>query len=153
MQYNSKEWKNLNHTNERVMEENRRWGWYKVLENIGYTENRRGLVKHLCIKEGENISYQKHQKRDEIWVIAYGMGVLILNDELKRVRRGSVVYIKSGDKHLILAEREIHLIEIQLGEELIEEDIERIESENSKIENLININKIKNKENKTSEKF
>jgi mannose-1-phosphate guanylyltransferase len=83
------------------------------------------LVKHLFIKKGEHISYQKHNHRNEIWTIVDGIGEFVLNDEIKKVKSGDVLMIKQGDKHALRAVEDLHFIEVQIGSELSEDDIER----------------------------
>ena len=43
------------------------------------------------------------------------------------VSRGEIAFIKPGTKHAIKADTELHIIEVQVGDELTEEDIERLE--------------------------
>lgn len=47
-------------------------------------------------------------------------------DQIYRVKAGSVLRIPVGTKHGIKALTELHIIEVQTGSELIEEDITRI---------------------------
>ena len=104
----------------RPMYEERAWGDFKILDMY-----KNSLVKHLFIKKGEHISYQKHYHRDEVWTIVDGMGEFILNDEMKKVKSGDVLFIKQGDKHALKAIEDLHFIEVQIGSELSEDDIER----------------------------
>ena len=53
------------------------------------------------------------------------MGEFILNDETKKVKSGDVLMIKQGDKHALRAIEDLHFIEVQIGSELSEDDIER----------------------------
>ena len=46
-----------------------------------------------------------------------------------QVKRGDVAHIKPGVKRAIIADPQLHFIEVQLGDELTEEDIERFEWE------------------------
>ena len=112
---------------DRPMYEHRKWGEYKVLDFQTNSENQNSLVKELIIEQGQHISYQKHNHRTEIWIFTQGSGVLIQDDGIKHVGRGDVAIIPIGMKHAIIGETELHIIEVQLGDELIEEDIERLE--------------------------
>ena len=82
------------------------------------------VTKHMIIKPGQHISYQRHKHRTEMWTIVEGTGKLILDDNVKAVGRGDTAYIKPGMKHAIKADTELHIIEVQIGDELTEEDIE-----------------------------
>ena len=46
---------------------------------------------------------------------------------LEKVHDGLIPYIKPGMKHAIKADTELHIIEVQVGDELAEEDIERFD--------------------------
>ena len=109
------------------MHEKRAWGEYKVLDYRNKGEN--FLTKHLIITPGKHISYQRHKHRTEIWTVVDGTGTLILDGVMREVRRGDTAYITPDMKHAIKADTELHIIEVQVGDELTEEDIERLEWE------------------------
>lgn len=50
-----------------------------------------------------------------------------MDGEIKSVTRGEMAYIKPGTKHAIKADTELYIIEVQVGDELTEEDIERLD--------------------------
>ena len=79
------------------------------------------------IEQGKCISYQRHLHRDEIWTIVDGEGKLLIDGEVKTVKRGDVAYIVTGQKHALYATKDLHFIEVQIGKELNEDDIERFE--------------------------
>lgn len=112
---------------QRPMVEKRGWGEYQVLDYRIQPDGQNFLTKHLIIAPGEHISYQRHQHRSEIWTFVDGSGKLILDGKVKPVTRGEMAYIKPGTKHAIKADTELHIIEVQVGDELTEEDIERLE--------------------------
>ena len=87
------------------------------------------LTKELIVSSGKYISYQRHSHRTEIWIFVKGEGRLILDGVARQVKRGDVAYIKPGVKHAIIADTQLHFIEVQVGDELTEEDIERFEWE------------------------
>ncbi|PYY27723.1 sugar phosphate nucleotidyltransferase [Paenibacillus illinoisensis] len=114
---------------ERPMYEERRWGCYRVLD---YTRNSKGeevLTKRIIIGADKNLSYQYHLKRNEVWTVVSGQGEFILDGDLKRINQGDTISIPSGGKHSVKAITELEIIEVQMGSELIEEDIVRIEME------------------------
>lgn len=114
---------------QRPMFEERRWGSYRVVDYITYEDGRRSLTKHLEIMAGKKLSYQSHEKRDEIWTIVDGAGVLLLDGHTRNIGRGDVVYITAGMKHALCAVSDLHMIEVQIGTELNEEDIIRYSME------------------------
>jgi mannose-1-phosphate guanylyltransferase len=117
----------------RPMYEERRWGWYKVLDYTKFDDGNEMLTKRICIKSGKNLSYQLHDKRCEVWTIVKGEGEVILNDQLRLIKAGDVIEIPTSFKHAIKAITDLEIIEVQRGSELIEEDITRLEFEWDKI--------------------
>jgi mannose-1-phosphate guanylyltransferase len=81
------------------MYEERRWGWYKVLDHTKYEEGQEVLTKRIGVKAGKNLSYQLHYKRSEVWTIVKGEGEFVLNDEIRHVRPGDVLHISVESKH------------------------------------------------------
>lgn len=112
---------------QRPMFEERRWGEYKVLGYDTFGDDTFSLTKHMLIKSGKEISYQSHTIRDEIWTIVDGTGYLVIDGHVRNVRRGDVAYITKGTKHAIKAMSDLHFIEVQIGSDLSEADIERFE--------------------------
>ena len=113
--------------NNRPMFEKREWGEYRVLDYQTYDDGSKSLTKELVILSDKNISYQKHFHRNEIWTFIKGSGILLINGEIRKVKSGDNVYVKVGDLHAIKAIDELHIIEVQIGDELIEDDIERFD--------------------------
>ena len=111
----------------RPLYEERRWGYYKVLNQIGFPDGHLVLTKELLIKANKNISYQKHLHRDEVWTFLDGEGILVIDGVAKRVKRGDTVHIKSGTLHAVKAIADLSMIEVQSGDLLSEDDILRFE--------------------------
>lgn len=62
------------------------------------------------------------------WIDYIGVtGELIIDGAVKTVGRGDVAVIHAGMKHAIRAVSELHIVEVQLGDELTEDDIERLD--------------------------
>ncbi|WP_391123000.1 sugar phosphate nucleotidyltransferase [Psychrobacillus sp. L3] len=110
----------------RPMFEERRWGWYRVLD---YTkkENQEILTKRLCIKKGKNLSYQYHNHRSEIWTVISGNALFMQDGETRSVSPGEVLQIPVGSKHSLFGIEDTEIIEVQMGDAVIEEDIVRLE--------------------------
>lgn len=117
----------VDNIHQRPMFEERRWGEYKVLDYVAYGDGTSSLTKSLFINAGKSISYQSHTIRDEIWTIVDGTGDLLIDGHVRNVRRGDVAYITKGQKHAIRATADLRMIEVQMGVELVESDIERYE--------------------------
>ncbi len=110
----------------RPMYEKRQWGEYKVLDFEKCRDGEESsLTKHLHVEAGRSISYQMHRLRDEVWTVIDGNGLFLLDGEVRKVSRGDILFIKKGQKHAMASADGLDFIEVQLGTELIEEDIER----------------------------
>lgn len=112
---------------DRPMYEEMIWGDYRVTDYVEYTDKTRSLTKHMFIQSGRYIGYQAHYKRDEIWTIVDGAGEVIVDGHSRNVRRGDVVYLTAGQRHALRALNDVHLIEVQIGRTLEEDDIEQFE--------------------------
>lgn len=109
----------------RPMYEERRWGTYRVLDSESYATGMQSLTKSIILKPGKNISYQVHHHRTEVWTIADGEGWFVLDGEVRAVKTGDVLHIPVEHFHAIKAKTQLTFIEVQLGNPLIEEDIDR----------------------------
>jgi len=94
-------------------------------------------VKELVVKPGKGISYQKHNKRSEVWFVKSGKGVVkhskdaepLANYSLTDIYQHDIFVVKQGDWHQLYNESkdDLVIIEIQYGSETNEQDIERLE--------------------------
>ncbi|MEH7178586.1 sugar phosphate nucleotidyltransferase [Neobacillus vireti] len=111
---------------QRPMYEERRWGSYKVLDYTVNENKEEVLTKKIKVLSGKNLSYQFHQQRKEIWSITAGEGIFVLDGNFVHVGPGDNLMIPFASKHAIKAITDLEFIEVQLGSNLIEEDIVRI---------------------------
>lgn len=119
--------KSVENLTPRPMYEERRWGTYRVLDDSYYADGRHSLTKSITLKEGKNISYQIHHHRSETWTFVQGEGIFVLDGQEQKVNAGDTVVIPVEHWHAIKALTELTFIEVQSGNPLIEEDIERTE--------------------------
>ena len=111
--------------------EQRKWGSFF---NLFQTKNIK--VKELIIDSGKEISFQRHFKRNEIWLVSSGACYVAFanNNNLKNIKK---IKLNTYDHYVVPAEawhqiinkfdEPVHIIEIQYGDECIEDDIQRIE--------------------------
>lgn len=120
----------------RPMFEERRWGTYRVLDDSRYADGSHSLTKSITLHPGKYISYQIHHHRTEVWTFVEGEGIFVLDGNIRRVKAGDTVIIPVERHHSIKALTELTFIEVQMGNPLIEEDIERFDWdwENTKVE-------------------
>ncbi|MCI6525722.1 MAG: cupin domain-containing protein [Bacteroidales bacterium] len=119
--------KAVDHLTPRPRYEERRWGSYRVIDDTTYADGRHSLTKSLTINAGKNISYQVHRHRTEAWTIVEGEGIFVLDGVERKVGPGETVVIPVNHYHALKALTTLTFIEVQTGNPLVEEDIERSE--------------------------
>ncbi len=108
---------------------NRQWGYYRVLHENG----REVKLKELTVEPGKRLSMQRHKDRAEHWFVAEGTAaVYTINHSTDAELLGTFnkfdhIHIKRTEWHQLCNETDqpLKIIEIQYGENCIEEDIER----------------------------
>ena len=106
----------------------RPWGYYRILHEVQGCK-----VKELTVEPGEKLSMQKHELRSEYWLVTEGKcDVLSMLDTgyalpTKTLDKHKSYNIPAGDWHQLSNpyNEPCRIVEIQYGEECIEEDIER----------------------------
>ncbi len=98
------------------------WGWYQILETDDKFQ-----VKRLYLMEGRRISMQRHFHREENWVVVHGTARVTKDGEEFLLTEGQSVYIPKGTIHCLENPGKVvlHVIEVQTGCYLDEDDIER----------------------------
>jgi mannose-1-phosphate guanylyltransferase/mannose-6-phosphate isomerase len=88
-------------------------------------------VKRLIVNPGAVLSLQKHARRAEHWVVVRGKARITRNEEVFDLGVNESTYIAIGDVHRIAnpCDEPVHIIEVQCGDYLGEDDIVRIEDE------------------------
>lgn len=86
-------------------------------------------AKMICVKQGEALSLQKHQKRCEHWIIVRGTAKITLDNKQAKYGVNSHVYIPQGKIHRLenVGSDPLILIEVQLGSSISEDDIVRLD--------------------------
>lgn len=105
--------------------EYRPWGFVQNLhEGEGFRVNR------LCVHPGARLSFQRHLRRSEHWVVVEGQALVRRDGESAELRENESTFIPSGVVHQLEnpGEVSLELIEIQVGAYLEEDDIERLEA-------------------------
>jgi mannose-1-phosphate guanylyltransferase/mannose-6-phosphate isomerase len=102
----------------------RPWGSYDSVEN-----GERYQVKRLTVKPGASMSLQMHHHRAEHWIVVSGTARITRNDEVFLLEENQSTYIPIGARHRIENPGKItlHIIEVQSGSYLGEDDIVRFE--------------------------
>jgi mannose-1-phosphate guanylyltransferase / mannose-6-phosphate isomerase len=102
----------------------RPWGSYDSIEN-----GPRFQVKRLKVKPGAVLSLQLHHHRAEHWIVVSGTARITRGDEVFLLEENQSTYIPIGAQHRIENPGKIplHIIEVQSGSYLGEDDIVRLE--------------------------
>ena len=100
------------------------WGRWQVLDT-----GRRHVVKRLTVNPGGRLSLQYHHHREEHWVVVAGTATVTLGDETFEAGPGTAIFVPVGKQHTIenKGAETMEFIEVQLGDELREDDIVRLE--------------------------
>ena len=104
--------------------ERRPWGSFESLASgIGFQ------VKRILVNPRSSLSLQSHQQRAEHWVMLSGVGRVECDDNVIDLQPNESTFIPKGSKHRLsnLGDTPIELIEVQVGDYLGEDDIERFE--------------------------
>jgi len=102
----------------------RPWGSYDSID-----EDEGFQVKRLIVKPGAVLSMQKHAHRAEHWIVVRGKARITRNEEEFDLGVNESTYIAIGDVHSIANpfDEPVHIVEVQCGDYLGEDDIERLE--------------------------
>jgi len=105
----------------------RQWGYYRVLHDVPGVK-----VKELTVEPGNSLSMQRHQFRSEYWLVSEGAAVVNRWHEDYEL---PPVILNKHDEYCITVDewhqltnpydQPVRVVEIQYGENCIEEDIER----------------------------
>ena len=104
----------------------RPWGRYDVLSTSDLHQ-----VKNIFVLPGKRLSYQRHEKRAEHWLIISGAARVTLDGKTLELTAGDSVDIEIGMAHRIenVGTTELVFTEIQTGTYFGEDDIERLEDD------------------------
>jgi mannose-1-phosphate guanylyltransferase/mannose-6-phosphate isomerase len=102
----------------------RPWGSYDSIDS-----GDRFQVKRLSVKPGGVLSLQMHHHRAEHWIVVQGTARITRNDETFLLAENESTYIPVGATHRIENPGKVplHIIEVQSGSYLGEDDIVRFE--------------------------
>lgn len=102
---------------QQIMFAEKSWGNFKVID----VETGSMTIK-VTLNAGHSMNYHSHNHRDEVWVVISGTGKTILDGKEQKVSTGDVITMKAGCKHTVIADSELKLIEVQIGEGISVQD-------------------------------
>lgn len=109
--------------------EDRIWGKF-----YNFYDSKEVKVKELIVNPKKGMSFQKHKLRNEIWLVTKGSCEVIYASEDASQKEKIILnkfdkfFVDEGNWHQITNpfDKECHIVEIQYGDSVIEEDIERL---------------------------
>lgn len=110
--------------------EKRPWGSYHVIaKNLGYQ------IKEIKVAVKSKLSLQKHSNRAEFWQIIEGKCLVTVDKKKYKLKNNDYIYIPKDTIHRIenVGNSELIFIEIQLGNNIKEDDIIRIEDDYGRV--------------------
>jgi len=102
----------------------RPWGHYRNVDSgAGFQ------VKRIVVNPGGRLSLQRHAKRTEHWVVVAGTAEVTVGEEVRRLGPTESVMVPAGAAHRLVnpGKEDLHLIEVQSGAYVGEDDIERLD--------------------------
>ncbi|MFI2859231.1 mannose-1-phosphate guanylyltransferase/mannose-6-phosphate isomerase [Paenibacillus sp. JSM ZJ436] len=100
----------------------RPWGHHTILDAEPSYK-----IKKVVVKPGHKTKLQKHYHRNEHWIVVSGTALITVNGEQRLLRTNESTFIRMGDEHRLENPGKInlHLIEVQVGEYVGEDDVVR----------------------------
>jgi cytidyltransferase-like protein len=106
----------------------RQWGYYRVLHEVSGMK-----VKELTVDPGKSLSMQRHNLRAEYWIVSEGEAMV--NRQMESGYALPAVHLQKHVEYKVPVKEwhqltnpyavPVKVVEIQYGEQCIEEDIER----------------------------
>jgi len=102
----------------------RPWGTYDSVDSGPNYQ-----VKRISVNPGARLSLQRHQFRAEHWVVVQGQAKVHVGGQDHLLNANDSIYIPKGAVHCLANETQeaLHLVEVQSGSYLGEDDIERLD--------------------------
>ena len=96
-----------------VMFAEKSWGSFRVIDI-----EQDSLTIKVTLKPGHKMNYHSHDRRDEIWTVISGYGTALIDGEKRNVQPGDVIELPAGCKHMVSADTELQMIEVQIGSDI-----------------------------------
>ncbi len=102
----------------------RPWGTYQTLNITDQSQ-----TKVITVTPGGRLSLQRHFKRSEHWIVTQGIATITIDDHCADYQIGQHVFIPVESVHRLenKTQQPVKIIEVQIGDYLGEDDIERLE--------------------------
>ena len=104
----------------------RPWGTYTILE-----ENKNTKIKRIVVYPGAKLSMQMHHHRSEHWIVVQGTAKIVNGDQVVFLEENQSTYVAKTSRHRLENPGKVplHIIEVQIGPYLEEDDIVRFDDD------------------------
>ncbi len=104
----------------------RPWGTYTILEENGNTK-----IKRIVVYPDAKLSLQMHHHRSEHWIVVQGTAKIVNGDQVIYLEENQSTYVPKTARHRLENPGKVplHIIEVQIGPYLEEDDIIRFDDE------------------------
>ena len=109
---------------QQIMFAEKSWGSFRVLD-----VEQGSLTIKVTLNPGHRMNYHSHEHRDEVWTVMSGSGRVIVDGVERPVAPGDVVAMQRGCRHTIMADTELKVLEVQMGEDISVHDKQKFELE------------------------
>ena len=103
----------IDQLDQQIMFADKSWGSFQVLD----IEHESMTIK-VILKQGHRMNYHSHERRDEVWTVLSGRGRTVVDGMEQPVIAGDVITMQAGCRHTVIADTELHIMEVQLGREI-----------------------------------
>ncbi len=98
---------------QQIMFAEKSWGSFRVLD-VG----EKSMTIKITLLPGHRLHYHSHEQRDETWTVVGGEGIAVVDDAEVKLQIGTMLRLPIGSRHTIIAETEMTIIEVQIGENI-----------------------------------
>lgn len=109
---------------QQVMFAEKSWGDFKVMD-----VEKVSMTIKVTLNAGQRMNYHSHKHRDEVWVVISGEGKTVVDGMAQKIKAGDVITMSAGCRHTVMADTELKLIEVQIGEDINVHDKQKFELE------------------------
>jgi mannose-1-phosphate guanylyltransferase/mannose-6-phosphate isomerase len=111
----------------------RPWGSFETVDR-----GDRFQTKRIIVKPGGKLSLQMHHQRSEHWIVVNGTARVTIDGHVSLLQENQSTYVPAGAVHRLENPGKIplHLIEVQCGPYLGEDDIVRLEDEYGRLSDV-----------------
>ena len=102
---------------QQVMFAEKSWGSFRVLD-VQDTS----LTIRVTLLPGHRLHYHSHENRDETWTVVSGEGTAVVDDAEIKLHPGVMLRLPAGCRHTAMANTQMVLIEVQMGENITVHD-------------------------------